>query len=75
MMNISKSFEHQYPNIARWVSEYGWIEIGQDDLSPFFVRALGEGGMVWQGITKYVSLDVAFDALERGIGEWLAENM
>ena len=74
-MHISKSFEQQYPNTARWVSEYGWIEVGRDEYSSSFVRALDEGGMVWEGETKYVSLDAALDALERGIGEWVAENM
>ena len=37
-------FEHTYPNIARWVQSYGWIEIGDDGQSPSFVRALDEGG-------------------------------
>ncbi len=74
-MNISTSFEHQYPNITRWVSEFGWIEVGQDEYSRSLVRALSEGGMIWEGDTKYVSFDAALDALDREIGEWLAENM
>ena len=41
-------FEQMYPNIARWVQSYGWIEIGDDGQSPSFIRALDEGG--YQGI-------------------------
>ncbi len=30
-------FEQMYPNIARWVQSYGWIEIGDDGQSPSFI--------------------------------------
>jgi len=26
----STGFEQMYPNIAKWVNSYGWIEIGDD---------------------------------------------
>jgi hypothetical protein len=26
-------FEQMYPNIARWVQSYGWIEMGADHYS------------------------------------------
>jgi hypothetical protein len=45
-------------------SAYGWIEIGQDDDSQSFVRALDMGGMVWEGKPKYKSVDAALDDLE-----------
>jgi hypothetical protein len=41
--------EQAYPQIARWVTAHGWIEIGSDGYSRSFVRALDEGGMVWEG--------------------------
>jgi hypothetical protein len=41
--------EQAYPHIARWVTAHGWIEIGSDGYSRSFVRALDEGGMVWEG--------------------------
>jgi hypothetical protein len=40
---MAQSFDATYPTIARWVQEYGWIEIGQDDMSRSFIRALNEG--------------------------------
>ena len=48
-----------YPTIARWVMEYRWIEMGHDDMSRSFVRALDEGGLVWEGQEDYASLDDA----------------
>ena len=48
------------PHIAEWVQDHGWIEIGQDEHSTSFVRALDIGGLVWEGKTRYGSLDEAF---------------
>ncbi|HLL47357.1 MAG TPA: hypothetical protein VK399_11650 [Longimicrobiaceae bacterium] len=45
----------------------GWIEIGRDDFSRSFVRALDIGGMVWEGAEEYDSLDDALRALDDGI--------
>jgi hypothetical protein len=39
--------------------EYGWIEIGHDDMSRSFVRALDEGCLVWEGQDDYATLDDA----------------
>jgi len=66
---MTNPFEEAYPNIARWVTTYGWIEIGQDDYSRSFVRALDEGGMVWEGSDDYETLDEAMQALEAGLAE------
>jgi hypothetical protein len=66
------SFEARYPNIASWVQD-GWIEIGRDDFSRSFVRALDIGGMVWEGAVEYTSLDEALQALDAGIAAWLEE--
>ena len=60
-----------YPTIARWVQEYGWIEIGHDDMSWSFVRALDEGGLVWEGQKRYPSLDAALQDLESGLATWM----
>ena len=71
---MAQSFESTYPTIARWVQEYGWIEIGQDDMSPSFVRALDEGGMVWEGQEHYATLDAALQDLEAGLAAWMQEQ-
>jgi hypothetical protein len=68
------SFEEMYPYIAQWVKAWGWIEIGYDDFSRSFVRALDIGGMIWEGEEKYNSLGEAMQSLDKGIAEWLKEN-
>lgn len=71
-----KSFEDQYPNIARWVYEHeGRIEIGDDPDGPLtsFVRAVNMGGMPWEGEDEYESLDDALLDLEAGVQECLRE--
>lgn len=67
-------FTTKYPHIARWVADYGWIEIGYDDHNTSFIRALDEGGMVWEGERSYASLDAAWQALEIALAEWLKNN-
>lgn len=68
------SFAKTYPNIASWVLGGGWIEMGRTYGAPSLVRALDEGGMVFEGDGSYPSLDVALDALEAGIKAWLEGN-
>lgn len=50
------------------------IEIGQSGGLRSFVRALDEGGMVWEGKIKYRTMDEALQALKNGIAEWTGEN-
>jgi hypothetical protein len=71
---MAQSLDATYPTIARWVQEYGWIEIGQDDMSQSFVRALDEGGMVWEGQAHYSTLDAALQDLEAGLAAWMQEQ-
>jgi hypothetical protein len=68
------AFEDTYPYIAEWVQDCGWIEIGQDEHSTSFVRALDIGGLVWEGKNRYGSLDDAFQDLEAGLAEWMKQN-
>ena len=68
------SADERFPNIAAWVHSYGWIEIGRDDYSRSFLRALDIGGMIWEGKTEYASLDQALRALDKALGKWIEEN-
>jgi hypothetical protein len=68
---MSGTFEHLYPHIARWVQTHGWIEIGDNDYSPSFVRALDTGGMIWEGLEQYPTLDEALQALESALAAWM----
>lgn len=70
---MTNSLEEAYPNITRWVEAYGWVEIGQDEYSTSFVRALDEGGMVWEGSDDCETLDAAMQALEAGLAEWMKQ--
>ncbi len=67
----SSAFEQAYPLITEWVTTQGWVEIGQIEGTPTFIMALDKGGMVWEGKKKYKTLDEAFQALEKGLAEWL----
>jgi hypothetical protein len=66
-------FSSNYPNIAAWTESYGWIEMGQDDYSQSFVRALDMGGMVWEGKSKYKTVDAALDDLEAALEKIIEE--
>jgi hypothetical protein len=66
-------FAAQYPHIAAWVQD-GWVEIGRDDYSRSFVRALDPGGLAWEGKVSYPNLHAALKALDAGIACWLEEN-
>lgn len=74
MAIIIGSSTERYPNLASWVQDRGFVEIGRDDFSHSFVRALDPGGMIWEGEAEYRSLDEALQALDEGIGAWLREN-
>jgi hypothetical protein len=65
---------HAYPSVARWVSGYGWIELGQDLPGRSFVRALDEGGLVWEGDATYPTVDDALQALDTALAAWLCEQ-
>lgn len=62
--------ETNYPHVARWVQEFGWIEIGQDDFSRSMVRALDIGGMIWEGRASYATLDDALKDLDQALAAW-----
>ena len=67
------NFSSTYPNIAAWTESYGWIEIGQDNYSQSFVRALDTGGMVWEDKPKYKTVDAALNDLEAALEKIIEE--
>jgi hypothetical protein len=58
--------EKAYPAIAKWVQEYGHIEIGAQQGMGFVVRALDYGGVVFEDETPR-TLAEAMAALEKGL--------
>jgi len=71
---MAQHLDATYPTIARWVQEYGWIEIEQDEMSRPFLRALDPGGMVWEGQEHYPTLDDALQDLEAALRAWMHEQ-
>jgi hypothetical protein len=70
---MKNQFSKLYPNIAHWVTTQGWIEIGQDEYSSSLVRALDEGGLVWESSDDHTTVDEALQALEEGLAVWMRE--
>ena len=57
-------FSEIYPNLDWWVDGQGWIELGGDTYSNFWVRILDEGGTCWEDEGSN-SLDEALDLADR----------
>jgi hypothetical protein len=68
---MADSFDERFPHIADWVQGYGFIEIGRDDYSRSLVRALDPGGIVWEGKTKYASVEELLQELEKALAEFM----
>ena len=74
-MASKTNFENLYPNISDFTDNYGWIEIGVSD--PYndnsFIKALDEGGLIWEGEESYPSMDKALEDLEQALSNWFKE--
>jgi len=66
--------EESYPALSRWVQHFGWLELGRVDWSASLVRALDEGGMVWEGGGSASSLCAALAEAELALGAWFREQ-
>jgi hypothetical protein len=73
-MEEKKVFAETYPHIERWLDEQGWIEMGQDEYSSSFVRAIDPGGLVWEGKDTYRTTDAALHDMNKALGKWWEEN-
>jgi hypothetical protein len=63
-----------FPAIARWVKEYGWIEIGVQELFGFVARALHEGGTQVED-DRPDTLAEALAALEVDLTRWFEKEV
>jgi hypothetical protein len=61
--------EKTFPAIAMWVRGYGHVEIGDQEMFGFVVRALDYGGLVFED-DKPDTLAEAMAALEKGLTEY-----
>ncbi len=62
-----------YPNITRWVTSYGWIEIGADLYSHSLVRAFDEGSTVWESKNDDATLDAVLQTLDAVLAQRMKE--
>jgi len=74
-MWMTTSFDETYPSVARWVKTMGWIEIGDDGMSPSYVRALDIGGLIWEGGDPNDTLGTTLRTLDQALERWIAENL
>jgi hypothetical protein len=68
-----QSVEKLFPAIAQWVRGYGHIEIGDQEMFGFIVRALDYGGLAFED-DKPDTLAEAMAALEKGLRKWFDEQ-
>jgi hypothetical protein len=68
-----QSVEKLFPAIAQWVRGYGHIEIGDQEMFGFVVRALDYGGLVFED-NRPDTLAEAMAALEKGLKKWFKEE-
>jgi len=73
-MRAERIFEQTYPALTRWIQRYGWLELGQVDWSRSLIRALDEGGLVWEGGTRPGTLSDALAEAETALEAWFAEQ-
>ena len=64
------SFEKNYPNIAWWIENQGWVEIGYDDFSHSLLRLVDMGGVCYE-IKEHESVDSAL----REVEIWLSDEI
>lgn len=67
-------FAINYTSVTAWAQNGGLIEIGNDYNVQSFIRALDEGGMIWEGEPQYPTMDAALKALDAGIAAFLNEQ-
>lgn len=59
-----------FPATAKWVRDFGHIEIGEQEMFGFVVRAFIDGSMVFED-NKADTLAEAMAALEEGLAAWM----
>ncbi len=68
------SFDASYPHFSRWVTRFGWLEIGYDSMTDSFIRAVHPGGGLWKGRRSYSTLDIALAHAEAGVARLIREE-
>jgi hypothetical protein len=62
-----------FPNLAKWVQSYGWIEIGEQEQFGFVAKALDDGGLVAED-NRCQTLAEAMQSLETALAAWFSKQ-
>ena len=68
-----QAVEQLFPAIAQWVRGYGHIEIGDQEMFGFVVRALDYGNLVFED-DRPDTLAEAMATLEKGLRKWFKDQ-
>jgi len=69
MPNAEPAIEEAFPNVAKWVQGYGWIEIGEQEQFGFVAKALDAGGLVFED-DRCNTLGEAMMSMEVALSAW-----
>ena len=67
------TIEEAFPNVAKWVQGYGWIEIGEQEQSGFVARVLDAGGLVLED-DRCSTLGEAMASMDLSLAAWFKEQ-
>jgi len=48
--------------------------MGGDGYNGAFVKAIDEGGLIWEGNNRHQTIDEALRALDTGLAEWIRQH-
>ena len=68
-----QTFSETFPNIIQWIDQGDTVEIGEEQYTDSLVRALDEGGVVWESLDN-LSLDDALQRLDSFLEKYFEEN-
>ena len=68
-------FEERYPALTRWVQGAGWLEVGRVGWSRSLIRALDEGGLIWEGGQTAPTVSAALADAETTLTAWFRDNL
>jgi len=73
MSKAEPAIEEAFPNLAKWVRGYGWIEIGEQEQFGFVAKALDQGGLIFED-DQCNTLAEAMMSMEMALSAWFKEQ-
>jgi len=73
MPKVEPAIEEAFPNLAKWVQGYGWIEIGEQEQFGSVAKALDAGGLVFED-DRCNTLGEAMQSMEVALSAWFKEQ-